>query len=547
MVGLSHFGQSTGGSPIGQGIETVAKLPTCRPLQVGRERRFHVGQLAPGARRKGALESLSTCDVPIALCRAGGRSPNPSFYEPISHRSDARTLLVRAATLFGSVRGGKRAGGIANWVWATVAEETRPRLHPLLSLLRDEEYSAVASSERFKAVERRLTWQASRAATLVIALAAPFHLFVFALLHPANAAYIAIADCALGGAALVAWWSLGRALRHWPELVLFVITMAVGAVTMLLAATGPRMVELSVGYLLFLPPLVALFVPWRSRTEVRWLAVFGIFVIVFFATVAPNGPLAVDDRRDLIFALLVALAAAFTGHVLLFRRRVRSFAQVQALGRLQRRETHLRSELQRVYRSLEVTARTDELTGTGNRLRMGEDLKVARGRLVRTGGRFGLLEVDLDHFKAINDAFGHLAGDEVLRRVAEVLRNSMRSDDSVHRYGGEEFLILLGDVSGGVLGAGERVRVAVEDLGLVHPSNPPFGRVTVSVGAVVIGPADSAATDDEWFSRVDAALYQAKSEGRNRVAVAPPTAATVKARPVRVSPSHVPRCLGYLR
>lgn len=428
-------------------------------------------------------------------------------------------------------------------VRATVAEEAQSRLHRLLSLIRAKEYFAVGSSVRFKAVERRLTWQASRAAMLVIALGAPVHILVLALLHPADAAYIAMVDGALGAAAVVAWWSLGRTLRHWPEPVVFVISMAVGGASMLLAVTGPRMVVLSVGYLLFIPPLVALVLPWRSWTEVRWLVVYGISAIAFFATVAPDGSLSIDDRQDLIFALLMALAAALTGHVLLFRQHVRSFTQVQALGRLQRDETRQRSELQRVYRSLEVTARTDELTGTGNRLKLDEDLRTARGRLARTGGRFGLLEVDLDQFKAVNDAFGHLAGDEVLRRVAKALHDAVRSDDSVHRYGGDEFLVLLGEVSGGVLGAGERVRAAIEDLGLVHPSNLPFERVTVSVGAAVIDPADSAATNDEWFSRIDIALYQAKSEGRNRVAVAPPTAATPEARPLRASPSPAARRL----
>jgi diguanylate cyclase (GGDEF)-like protein len=323
--------------------------------------------------------------------------------------------------------------------------------------------------------------------------------------------------------------------------VVFVMTLAVGGVTMLLAMTGPRLVELAIGYLLFIPPLVALVLPWRSLTEVRWLAVYGIAVTIFFGTVAPNGPLALDDRQDLIFALLVALAAAMTGHVLLFRRHVRGFAQVQALRQLQRRETRQRSELQLVYLSLKVAARTDGLTGTGNRLRLDEDLGTARGRLARTGGQFGLLEVDLDHFKAINDAFGHLAGDEVLRRVAKTLRDSLRADDSVYRYGGEEFLILLGDVSGGVLGAGERIRAAVEELALVHPANAPFERVTISVGAAVIGPADSAATNDEWFSRVDVALYRAKSEGRNRVAVALPAAETMERRPLHGGPSPASR------
>lgn len=376
---------------------------------------------------------------------------------------------------------------------------------------------------------------------LVIAFAAPLHIIVLALLHPAGAPYITVVDTALGAAALGGWWSLGRALRHWPEPVAFVISLAVGAAAMLLAVSGPHLVALSVGYLLFIPPVVALVLPWRSQAEVRWLAVYGISVIVFFATVAPDGWLTVADRQDLVFALLVSLTAAFTGHVLVFRRQVRSFAQGQAVGRLQRRETRQWAELQRVNRSLEVTARTDELTGTGNRMRLDEDLKTARGRLARTGARFGLLEIDLDHFKAINDAFGHLAGDEVLRRVSKGLRDAVRSDDAVYRYGGEEFLVLLGDVSGGVFGAGERVRAAVEDLGLVNPANLPFEVVTVSVGASTISGADLAATNDEWFSRVDIALYQAKARGRNRVVVAQPTAAIGKIHPLRAGGLPVAR------
>jgi diguanylate cyclase (GGDEF)-like protein len=228
----------------------------------------------------------------------------------------------------------------------------------------------------------------------------------------------------------------------------------------------------------------------------------------------------VDDRQDLIFGLLVALSSAFTGHVLGYRQRIRAFAQYRALGRLQRHESRQRAELQRVYRSLEITARMDELTGTGNRLKLEEDLRTARARLSRSGTTFGMLEVDLDHFKAVNDTMGHLAGDDVLRRVAAALRGAVRTDDAVYRYGGEEFIVILGTVRGGVVEAGERIRHAVETLAIPHPGNPPFGLVTISVGAAVIGPPEAAQTSEQWFGRVDVALYKAKSEGRNRVAFA---------------------------
>jgi diguanylate cyclase (GGDEF)-like protein len=399
----------------------------------------------------------------------------------------------------------------------------RLRIRDLVTLLRAEDYIAIGSGRRFRAVERRFMWQSTRAAMLVVVVGAPIHIAALSFFHPADAGFVALVIGALGAAALVGWWTLGRWFRHSPELVAFVISLAVAAVSMCLALAGPRLVALTIGYLLFLPTLVTLVLPWRSWTEVRWLAVYAISVILFLTVLVPAGPLAVDDRHDLIFGLLVVSASAFTGHTLLIRHRIRSFVQVQTLGRLQRRESRQRAELERVYRALEVTARTDQLTGVNNRVKLEEDLRVVRGRLARTGSSFGVLEVDLDRFKGVNDAFGHLAGDEVLRRVAKTLRAAVRRDDAVYRYGGEEFLIVLGVVPGGVREAAERVRLAVEDLGLVHPSNPPFGIVTISVGATEITSADATLTDAQWFARVDAALYQAKAEGRNRVAVAPST------------------------
>ena len=257
---------------------------------------------------------------------------------------------------------------------------------------------------------------------------------------------------------------------------------------MLLAVSGPEVVELTVGYLLFLPILVALLMPWRTWTEARWLTVYGLVVIVFWRGSCRRPCLPVDDRQDVIFALLVALSSAFTGHVLAYRQRVRTFAQVRALGRLQRRETRQRAELERVHHSLEITARLDELTGTGNRIKLHEDLRTARAHLDRTGVSFGMLEVDLDHFKAVNDAFGHLAGDEVLRLTAAAMRDALRTDDAVYRYGGEEFIILLGTVKGGVLEAGERLRHAVEALQIAHPGEPAVRPGDRQRRCAVIGP-----------------------------------------------------------
>src|SRR5450759_2625197 len=148
--------------------------------------------------------------------------------------------------------------------WSMRLEATQQRFRDLVRLLQSEEYFAAASEQRFRAVERRLSWQASRVAMLVIALGAPVRIAVLSLFHPADAAYIAIVDGGLGTVALGAWWSLGRWLRHWPEPVAFVLSLAVADASMLLAVTGPPLVELTIGYLLFLPTFAALVLPWRS-------------------------------------------------------------------------------------------------------------------------------------------------------------------------------------------------------------------------------------------------------------------------------------------
>ncbi|MGH2688307.1 MAG: GGDEF domain-containing response regulator, partial [Actinomycetota bacterium] len=114
------------------------------------------------------------------------------------------------------------------------------------------------------------------------------------------------------------------------------------------------------------------------------------------------------------------------------------------------RVTGLHQELARHRRELERTsaeearaARTDPLTQLGNRLRLEEDLAAMRDKVARYGHRYAAVLCDLDHFKAYNDALGHAAGDDALRRVADAIRNHCRAGDNAYRYGGEEFLVIL--------------------------------------------------------------------------------------------------------
>jgi diguanylate cyclase (GGDEF)-like protein len=159
-------------------------------------------------------------------------------------------------------------------------------------------------------------------------------------------------------------------------------------------------------------------------------------------------------------------------------------------------------------------------------------LSHARSRIERHHEWYGVLVLDLDRFKAINDALGHLRGDEVLRATGEALRRVLRAGDTAYRYGGEEFVVVL-RVTGpsDVFAAAERIRRAIEDLQIPNPANIPFGYVTTSVGATSIGPGDAPADDESWLTRADAELYRAKANGRNRCEVGPDRHRSLARRP----------------
>jgi two-component system chemotaxis response regulator CheY len=199
--------------------------------------------------------------------------------------------------------------------------------------------------------------------------------------------------------------------------------------------------------------------------------------------------------------------------------RARLIAADRVTALHQRLEEQARS-LERSNRALFEMARTDTLTGLGNRLLMMETLQELQGRADRYGHVYGLALCDLDRFKAYNDALGHLAGDHALRAVARILKESVRGTDSLYRYGGEELLALLPEQTlASATRAGERLRRAVEAAGLAHPNNPPYGIVTVSIGVAALDGAGEL-DFDAVTAQADAALYEAKRAGRNRVAVA---------------------------
>ncbi|MGE0082225.1 MAG: GGDEF domain-containing protein [Thiohalomonadaceae bacterium] len=163
------------------------------------------------------------------------------------------------------------------------------------------------------------------------------------------------------------------------------------------------------------------------------------------------------------------------------------------------------------YRDALLASRKDALTGVGNRAAFEEAL--AREVLLarRAGQALALLALDLDHFKRVNDLHGHQTGDGVLKEAAARMQAALRATDLLFRYGGEEFVVLLGntDEAGAALVA-ERIRQAMAADGFCRGSLP----VTVSIGIAVLAEGDHAR---DLFARADAALYRAKAAGRNRV------------------------------
>lgn len=175
------------------------------------------------------------------------------------------------------------------------------------------------------------------------------------------------------------------------------------------------------------------------------------------------------------------------------------------------------AELQVLNGKLFKQARIDHLTKLQTRLRMQEDLEKLWPRVERYGERYCVIMCDIDHFKQYNDTYGHLAGDEVLKQVADALSSGCRGGDQIYRYGGEEFVILLADCSmqGGIISA-ERYRAMVEALQIPQLGNA-CSIVTVSMGIAPLQ-AGTGATIESWLAEADGALYQAKRAGRNRVA-----------------------------
>ena len=316
------------------------------------------------------------------------------------------------------------------------------------------------------------------------------------------------------------------------------LPIAYTALTVLLMwQAGP----LALGSLGLILVAFAVFIPLARRLHLVWLAVANA---VFFGLMVGFGrDSSWIDLPALAFAALIASGLSLAANEAQLRRRGQINGQLLAVrslyARMKEHELDLRrqdeflfmqqetlvvqqDELIRLNGELEAIARVDTLTGLGNRLRLNEDLAQIAGRIERNGGTTGLLIMDLDHFKRLNDSMGHLAGDAALRVVAEVLRKTCRAGDGLYRYGGEEFLLILHDCDQAALRtAGQRYISAIQVAGIAHPDNSPYGVLTASGGAVELSQANCLDVDAA-LRDADEALYEAKEHGRNRLEVRGP-------------------------
>jgi diguanylate cyclase (GGDEF)-like protein len=187
-------------------------------------------------------------------------------------------------------------------------------------------------------------------------------------------------------------------------------------------------------------------------------------------------------------------------------------ARIRAALRTRRRLV----ELARSNRRLDAAASHDSLTGLPNRALLADRFAQMIVQARRRGAQLGVLFVDLDEFKLVNDSLGHAGGDEVLRRFAAILKTQLRAADALARWGGEEFLLLM---------PGTRLddaRVVLDRLRHAVHATGEFGaiaadlKVTFSAGLVEVGEGES---QDAALERADRALYQAKERGRNRIEV----------------------------
>lgn len=266
----------------------------------------------------------------------------------------------------------------------------------------------------------------------------------------------------------------------------------------------------------------------RDRAEVysAWIALRNMFLTLVGALIMVVAAVAFQMGRSIVGPLQRLIDAA--DRIAVGNLEVRLTAArndelghlTQVFNQMADRLRHSHAEImaanqamQQQNQVLEMLSITDSLTGLYNRSKLDAILSDQLARFKRTQREFTLLMMDIDHFKSLNDTYGHITGDEILAAVACILVQSIRSIDFAARYGGDEFIIILVETSADqALKTAERIRSQVENMR--YSFRDSTISVTVSIGIVQCQSDDMTAT--AVFARADSALYEAKRAGRNR-------------------------------
>ncbi len=294
-------------------------------------------------------------------------------------------------------------------------------------------------------------------------------------------------------------WMLPHQRENTPGALLM---LAVAAYSVLLALLLFEMIRLS-GYWAYLvtlmvPPLF--YVLFNQGERLVFTVLFLVSVVAVWATSVGQGPFAGSQPESALLELQLFIGIFSLS---LFAMALLGFEQQDARALLQQRQV----ELERLYRQ-------DALTGVWNRYRIKEFLELELARFRRGGSAFGVILIDIDNFKHINDEMGHLVGDEVLKSLSLLLSEHIREHDLLGRWGGEEFIVIVTDTDqASVMVLAEKLRALIEgaDLSL---RKVPVSRISISLGVTLAEPGDS---EMRLLDRADSALYCAKQAGKNQV------------------------------
>jgi diguanylate cyclase (GGDEF)-like protein/hemerythrin-like metal-binding protein len=334
--------------------------------------------------------------------------------------------------------------------------------------------------------------------------------------------FTAISALAISLVALVPWepsFRMSRLILGLLASLLAILTLTAGLRAHRDRVGGARLVvAVSLALLLRCASLAATSMGWMSRaaslTTIQ-LALLALALALGWTMLSRMKELRKTSEAAQAAQLAVASGQTHDLEDLVQERNAELSERLRDLGEARQTAEAANQGLQRALTQLEQVASTDRLTGAWNRRRFEEAVLPEIALAKRRREPLSLLMFDLDHFKRVNDTFGHGSGDVVLAATAQAVRQHLRISDALIRWGGEEFLVMTPATRlEGAMDLAEKLRAAMAAIDF-----PDAGQVTMSLGVSEYAPGESL---EAWIERTDRALYRAKAEGRNRVVSASP-------------------------